>query len=213
MPRHTRTRKVTALITTAAVVPAAALAPPFTLLTPPAGPRAADAGPRAGGRGDRRLPEGPSLQQRERSRFIVVALAHGEDGTTGRGIVRGGDVYGLTAVSAVHAASLVAAEGYDRAGALSPASAFEPAAFLDALEAHGVASSSSPPREFRRARVASRQMEGFGGLFGDPDELQRRMAELAESMQGQQKLAWADNAIKLAVDLTVAAINRVDVPG
>ena len=29
-------------------------------------------------------------------------------------------------------------------------------------------------------------MEGFGGLFGDPDELQRRMAELAESMQGQQ---------------------------
>jgi CHASE3 domain sensor protein len=56
-------------------------------------------------------------------------------------------------------------------------------------------------------------MEGFGGLFGDPDELQRRMAELAESMQGQQKLAWADNAIKLAVDLTVAAINRVNIQG
>jgi len=56
-------------------------------------------------------------------------------------------------------------------------------------------------------------MEGFGGLFGDPDELQRRMAELAEQMQGQQKLAWADNAIKLAVDLTVAAINRVNIQG
>jgi hypothetical protein len=40
-------------------------------------------------------------------------------------------------------------------------------------------------------------MEGFGGLFGDPDELQRRMAEFAESLQGQQKLAWADNAIQL----------------
>ena len=56
-------------------------------------------------------------------------------------------------------------------------------------------------------------MEGFGGLFGDPDELQRRMAEFAEQMQGQQKLAWADNGIKLAVDLTVAAINRVNIQG
>jgi len=56
-------------------------------------------------------------------------------------------------------------------------------------------------------------MEGFGGLFGDPDELQRRMAELAENMQGAQRIAWADNAIKLAVDLTVAAINRVNIQG
>ncbi len=54
---------------------------------------------------------------------------------------------------------------------------------------------------------------GFGGLFGDPDELQRRMAEFAEQMQGQQSLAWADNAIKLAVDLTVAAMNRVNIQG
>jgi hypothetical protein len=56
-------------------------------------------------------------------------------------------------------------------------------------------------------------MEGFGGLFGDPDELQRRMAEFAEQMQGQQRLAWADNAIKLAVELTVAAVNRVNIQG
>ena len=56
-------------------------------------------------------------------------------------------------------------------------------------------------------------MEGFGGLFGDPDELQRRMAEFAESMQGQQKLAWADNAIQLAVSMTVAAVNRVNIQG
>ena len=54
---------------------------------------------------------------------------------------------------------------------------------------------------------------GFGGLFGDSDELQRRMAEFADQMQGQQKLAWADNAIKLAVDMTVAAINRINVQG
>ncbi|MGI8922048.1 MAG: hypothetical protein ACR2HD_10345 [Solirubrobacteraceae bacterium] len=54
---------------------------------------------------------------------------------------------------------------------------------------------------------------GFGGLFGDPDELQRRMAEFADQMQGQQRLAWADNAIKLAVDMTVAAVNRINLQG
>jgi hypothetical protein len=56
-------------------------------------------------------------------------------------------------------------------------------------------------------------MEGFGGLFGDPEELQRRMAEFAEQLQAQQGLAWADNAIKLAVEMTVAAVNRVNIQG
>jgi hypothetical protein len=56
-------------------------------------------------------------------------------------------------------------------------------------------------------------VEGFGGMFGDPEELQRRMAEFAESLQGQQRLAWADNAIQLAVHMTVAAINRVNIQG
>ena len=57
------------------------------------------------------------------------------------------------------------------------------------------------------------RMEGFGGLFGDPEELQRRLAEMAETMQGQQKLAWADNAIGLAVQMTVAAIQRLNLQG
>ena len=59
-------------------------------------------------------------------------------------------------------------------------------------------------------------MEGsdpFGGLFGDPDELRNRLADMAEQMQGAQKVAWADNAIKLAVDMTVAAIARLDLSG
>ncbi|HVE69113.1 MAG TPA: hypothetical protein VNB64_11075 [Solirubrobacteraceae bacterium] len=56
-------------------------------------------------------------------------------------------------------------------------------------------------------------MEGFGGLFGDPEELQRRMAEFAEQMQGAQKVAWADSAIRLAADMTVAAINRINLQG
>jgi hypothetical protein len=50
-------------------------------------------------------------------------------------------------------------------------------------------------------------------LFGDPDELRERLGELADQMQGAQKVAWADNAIKLAVDMTVAAINRLDLTG
>jgi hypothetical protein len=54
---------------------------------------------------------------------------------------------------------------------------------------------------------------GFGGLFGDPDEIQKRLGEFAEQMQGAQRLAWADNAIKLAVDMTVAAVGRVNIQG
>src|SRR6202034_282016 len=66
-----------------------------------------------------------------------------------------------------------------------------------------------------RVRRYDDRMEsgGFGDLFGDPEELQRRLAESAEQMQGQQSLAWADNAIKLAVDMTVAAINRLNLQG
>ena len=50
-------------------------------------------------------------------------------------------------------------------------------------------------------------------MFGDPDDLQRKLGEFAEQMQGAQRLAWADNAIKLAVDMTVAAVNRVNLQG
>jgi hypothetical protein len=55
--------------------------------------------------------------------------------------------------------------------------------------------------------------EGFNIFGGDPDELRARLGELAEQMQGAQRVAWADNAIKLAVDMTVAAINRLDLSG
>ena len=51
------------------------------------------------------------------------------------------------------------------------------------------------------------------GLFGDPDELRERLSEMAEQMQSTQKVAWADNAIRLAVEMTVAAINRLELEG
>ncbi|MCO5316109.1 MAG: hypothetical protein M9938_08100 [Solirubrobacterales bacterium] len=57
-------------------------------------------------------------------------------------------------------------------------------------------------------------MEGSPFDFlGDPDELQRRMQEMAEQMQSSQEVAWADNAIKLAVEMTVASIGRLNTTG
>jgi hypothetical protein len=68
-------------------------------------------------------------------------------------------------------------------------------------------------RSDEAATIGRMEGSGFGNLFGDPDDLQRRLGEFAEQMQGAQRLAWADNAIKLAVDLTVASINRVNIQG
>jgi short subunit dehydrogenase-like uncharacterized protein len=136
VPRHTRTRKVTSLISVGA--PVAALAPLVPLALLPLGlALRTPLKPLIHTTIDR-LPEGPSEQVRRAARFTVAALAHGMDGTTGRGVLRGSDIYGLTAVIAVHAAEQMADESYDRAGALSPAMAFEPAEFLNYLGDHGV---------------------------------------------------------------------------
>jgi len=51
------------------------------------------------------------------------------------------------------------------------------------------------------------------GMFGDPEDLQRQMAEFMEQAQQQQKVAFADQAINLAVGITVAAIGRLDLSG
>jgi len=43
--------------------------------------------------------------------------------------------------------------------------------------------------------------------------MRRQIEEMAEQMQGAQKVAWADNAIKLAVEMTVASISALDLQG
>ena len=53
---------------------------------------------------------------------------------------------------------------------------------------------------------------GIDVIGVSPDKM-KPIEKFAEQMQGAQRLAWADNAIKLAVDLTVAAINRVNIQG
>ncbi|MCB0869221.1 MAG: hypothetical protein KDB52_00145 [Solirubrobacterales bacterium] len=50
-------------------------------------------------------------------------------------------------------------------------------------------------------------------MFGDPDELRQRMQEMADQMQSSQEVAWADNAIRLAVEMTVASIGRLNLTG
>jgi short subunit dehydrogenase-like uncharacterized protein len=79
------------------------------------------------------LPEGPKEQARRAAEFTIVARARGASGSTRQGLVRGSDVYGLTAVTLVHGAELLSAPGFDKAGALGPAAAFDPAAFLNHL--------------------------------------------------------------------------------
>jgi hypothetical protein len=83
------------------------------------------------------LPEGPGIESRRKSRFLIACEARrGAERT--RGTVSGSDLYGLTARATVEGALRCAAEGYDRRGALAPSQAFEPADFLDSLRSAGV---------------------------------------------------------------------------
>jgi short subunit dehydrogenase-like uncharacterized protein len=138
VPRHTETRSVRSLFALGSLMPLGPLAGVLPLALPAAAlalhtpikpllDLAVD-----------RLPEGPSEDARRRARFVVAALARGEDGLDGRCEVRGSDVYGLTAVIAVHAATLLADPAFDRAGTLAPAEAFDPVEFLNYLGDHGV---------------------------------------------------------------------------
>ena len=51
------------------------------------------------------------------------------------------------------------------------------------------------------------------GMFGDPEDFQRNLQGWMEQMQAGQRVAFADQAINLAVGITVAAIGRLDLNG
>ena len=138
VPRHTRTRRVVSLLSTRTAVPIPLAAELLPYLQP--GFELAMRTPLRGllQEAVRVLPEGPQENERRAAAWTVVADARGEDGSTSRALVRGTDVYGLTAVILVHAATLLSAPDFDRAGALGPAAAFDPVAFLNFLGDHGV---------------------------------------------------------------------------
>jgi short subunit dehydrogenase-like uncharacterized protein len=137
VPRHTRTRRVVSLVSTRTALPN-----PLGALMPYLQPgfQLALRTPLRGllGQAVRVLPEGPTEDERRATAWTIVAEARGEDGRTSRALVRGVDVYGLTAVILVHAVTLLSAPGYDRVGALGPAAAFDAVAFLNFLGDHGV---------------------------------------------------------------------------
>lgn len=83
------------------------------------------------------IPEVPDLDARNASRWLMLAEATAADGTRARGWVTGTDGYRHTAVIAVEAAHRLAT-GTAEAGALTPAQAFDPAAFLGYLTTEGV---------------------------------------------------------------------------
>jgi hypothetical protein len=130
VPRHVETAEVRTLLNGMAVPPRltglVAAATPLLGLAMRTPLRAAT------GALIRRLPAAPSERARKASRFVVECEARAGDRVR-KGTVRGVDVYGLTAASLAHAATLCADPFYERAGALAPAQAFDPASFLDAL--------------------------------------------------------------------------------
>ncbi|MDX6672307.1 MAG: hypothetical protein QOI91_2670 [Solirubrobacteraceae bacterium] len=138
VPRHTRTRNVVSLISASAFAAPGVPGELVALTMPAAGLAMRTPLKTVVDLIVDRLPEGPAEADRRASRFTIVAVARGEDGRTGHGLVRGGDVYGLTAVTAVHSAALLAEGSFSGPGAHSPASAFDPVEFLDHLGDHGV---------------------------------------------------------------------------
>jgi short subunit dehydrogenase-like uncharacterized protein len=131
VPRHVRTRRVRTMISAASLVPSR-LAPAMPLLTRPAS--IAMRTPLKGlvGTMISRLPEGPSDSDRSAARFTIVCeVTRGQDRR--RGVIRGSDVYGLTAAAVAQGAIAAARGAIPASGGLAPSQAFEPTTFLRGL--------------------------------------------------------------------------------
>jgi short subunit dehydrogenase-like uncharacterized protein len=135
VPRHVETARVRTLLNGMVVPPR--LMPLAVIASPLLGLAMRTPLRRATGALVRRLPPAPGERAREAARFTVDCEARSGPRTR-RGRVRGRDVYGLTAASLAHGALLCADPAYDRTGALAPAQAFDPAAFLDSLRGTGL---------------------------------------------------------------------------
>jgi short subunit dehydrogenase-like uncharacterized protein len=134
VPRHVETARVRTLLSGMVVPPR--LTPLVATATPLLGLAMRTPLRAATGALIRRLPAAPSERARQASRFLVACEARAGDRVR-RGSVHGVDVYGLTAASLAHGAMLCADPAYERAGALAPAQAFDPAPFLDTLALAG----------------------------------------------------------------------------
>ena len=137
VPRHVETRNVRTSLSASTVAPHPKLGATVPL-TMPALRFALKT--RARGLVDKaiaKMPEGPSEEVRRRARFVIVCEATGSSGSR-RGVIRGVDVYGLTAYATVEGALRCATPGYAKSGALAPSEAFDPRDFLAAVADFGV---------------------------------------------------------------------------
>ncbi|MGZ5376201.1 MAG: saccharopine dehydrogenase family protein [Solirubrobacterales bacterium] len=133
VPRHIRTQNVRTAFTAESLAPSPRLAGLTPYVMRPFGLAMRTPLRRALSAAISRLPEGPSEADRKAVRFKVVCEARSREDTR-RGWVSGRDVYGLTAASIVRGATIMAARGFNRRGALAPAQAFDPSDFLAALD-------------------------------------------------------------------------------
>lgn len=131
VPRHIPTRRVRTMISAASLAPAA-LGPVLPLVTRPTGIAMRTPLKHLFGTMISRLPEGPKPEHRAAARFTIVC-----DVTRGqkrrRGVIRGSDVYGLTAASVARGAIIAAQGGVPRSGGLAQSQAFDPRKFLGEL--------------------------------------------------------------------------------
>jgi hypothetical protein len=133
VPRHIDTARVTSLITASTWAPHPAMVRLMPYLRPVAA--AVRRSPlrgalRVAASGEAAEPD--RERDRDSARFTIAVVAYGDDGSVGRGLVEGRDFYGLTAASLALGARLLAEN--DATGVRSAATAFDPAAFLNALE-------------------------------------------------------------------------------
>ncbi len=138
VPRHVDTKRVTMLLSATTVVPER-VAPFLGVAMPPFA--VAMRTPALRGLAEKlvgRMPEGPDEATRKANTFTIVCDARTATGETRRGIIRGRDVYGLTASSTVEAALRMAAPEFDRTGALAPSQAFDPESFFQSMAAAGL---------------------------------------------------------------------------
>lgn len=137
VPRHVPVRRVRTLIDLRSLIPAP-IGPLAAALLTASGYAMSTPLSRVVAKLITKLPEGPDPDARAGVAYTLVCEVETKTGLSRRGLLRGTDVYGITAVTTTEAALRLAAPGYDRSGALAPAQAFDPADFLAALAPHGV---------------------------------------------------------------------------
>jgi short subunit dehydrogenase-like uncharacterized protein len=132
LPRHLQTRNVRVTMNASAFA-SERLAPLFAAMMRPAGLAMRTPLKRLADAVISRLPEGPTAEQRERMRWMIVCEARRGE-VERKGVISGRDVYGLTAAACCHGAMIAAGRGFDARGGLAPSQAFDPKEFLGGLE-------------------------------------------------------------------------------